>query len=245
MPFPSAPPLTLHRPGESFTSAELQVMAAEGLLRRVLWDTYVEAHHEDTAAVRATAIWQTMAAPLKNHGVLCGQTAAWVHGVGPAPARIHLITPGFFRRQQVGSTWWSIHQVPLTDHETTTYSGVPVTAPARTAIDLFCGVGAPDSRKRLDQAGATTADTLNHLSHWPAVKEPLRERDECVSELSAGDVTPVQLRSALIGALVRLLGRGHFEAVTRGILERAHRLNTADVQDLLDQCVSRRLPTVR
>lgn len=241
-------PTGIYRPGYPFTSVELQTMVHHGVLRHVIADVYAEAHLPQTAQLRATVAYALLNTALRRRGILCGQTAAWVH-LGTAPAdRIAVIAPGTSPRQTASSGRWQLHQTTLGAADTEVHGPMRVTTALRTAADLFCGTGVQGCRKALDRISVTDR-TEQSLLHWPAVHMPLQERDENLVTMGPADRLRVQQRWKAIAALCKGFGLEADEladTVLR-ILSRKNRdTGRRDrIARLLDHCVWRRLPTVR
>jgi hypothetical protein len=114
-------------------------LVRDGDVRRVLHGVYVGAHIEDSLPVRARAAVMV----LPRGAVVCGRTAAELHGVRPPPdprdrtrrtAPIEVVVP-------VGSTpprrqGCRARVMALTVEETASIAGIPVTSAVRTAADL-------------------------------------------------------------------------------------------------------------
>lgn len=243
----AAAPLTgIYRPGYPFTAAELQTMVAQGVLRHMLADVYAERQLSATATVRSAAAAALLSTALRTCGVLCGETAAWVHlGLDP-PHRAQVITQGVYRRPTDGA--WRVYQVPLSAQETQRIGRMAITNPTRTAADIYCGIGAAGSRRSLDQLlnGEGLSDQLHY---WPRSSEPLHERDHSVLSPSPEDEQGTAHRMNLIGELLRYapgVRDDVLAAVVRILaLPGAGSRRAVRAEQLLDQCASRRLPTVR
>lgn len=106
---------------------------------------------------------------LPDHGAVCGETAAWLHGVDVrAPGRHHappalqcLVPAGTVRRRHPGLSC-RVGSLPAED--VVTVHDVPTTSPARTALDLaryapaFIGLAALDA---FAHAGLVAPDELH------------------------------------------------------------------------------------
>lgn len=243
----AAVPLTgVYRPGYPFTAAELQTLTGRGVLRHMLADVYAEAVLPGSCAVRATAAAALLSRTLRTAGVLCGETAAWVHLGAAAPQCSSVITDGVYRRPTHGA--WRIHQVPLSQAETEQVGMMQVTSLERTAADIYCGIGTADGRSALDQL-LQNPELTDQLHYWPPAAEPLDDRDYLIWKPSAADDRRLEHRMHLIGELMH-----HARATPAKVL--ATVLNILTVSDhghprarqassLLSQCASLRLPTVR
>lgn len=241
-----APVTGIYRPGYPFTAAELQTMAGQGVLRHMLADVYAERSLPTTGAVRATAAAALLSRTLRTSGVLCGETAAWVHlGLSP-PRRAQVITQGVYRRPTDGA--WRVYQVPVSQDETQRSGRMVTTTPARTAADIYCGIGAEGSRRGLDQL--VDGEGLNdQLHYWPSSTNPLHERDHGLWNPSPTDEQGTAHRMNLIGELLQY-APGTQEDVLASVvrtlaLPGLQSRRAARAAQLLDHCVPRRLPTVR
>lgn len=125
---PLAPLVALLPPGEPFTRsmaarvgvdrAALARMLRGGVVRRVVRGVYVGASTPDSPALRARALSLVVAGR-----VATGRTAGWLHGVEPeAPSRLDLVSSG----RRGGPSGRDVQEV----------SGLKVTTPLRTALDL-------------------------------------------------------------------------------------------------------------
>ncbi|MCV7400176.1 hypothetical protein H7K24_08420 [Mycobacterium fragae] len=94
-------------------------------------DVYVRADTELTAALRARAAWMWS----RRRGIIAGQSAAAMHGAkwvdDHAPAELLYD----YRRPPNGIRTWSDR---FEEDEAQMVDGIPVTSPARTALDLAC-----------------------------------------------------------------------------------------------------------
>ncbi|MHA7174339.1 type IV toxin-antitoxin system AbiEi family antitoxin [Arthrobacter monumenti] len=125
------------RAGNPFTAAELQSMALDGLLTHVFGSTYVRPGTRAVPALRAGAMADAVSAGLLKKGVIGRQSAAWIYGCAPAPARINLLIDRNRRTTSVGPFSGNlIHEVHLPASDTLTLSNTIVTTPIRTARDL-------------------------------------------------------------------------------------------------------------
>ena len=221
-------------------------MVGQGVLRHLLADVYAEHRLPVTGTARAAAAAALLSRTLRTSGVLCGETAAWVHvGLAP-PRRAHVITQGVYRRPTDGA--WQVYQVALSAEETQRCGRMAITTPTRTAADIYCGIGAAGSRRSLDQL--VDGEGLNdQLHYWPRSNKPLHEWDQGVWRPSPADEQGTEHRMNLIGELLHYSSGTH-EAVLAAVVrilalpEQGSR-RAARAAQLLAQCASRRLPTVR
>lgn len=123
--------------GQPFSRAELQAMALDGLLKHVFESTYVSGDMRVSAEIRAGAMARELPRGLLRKAAIGRQSAAWIYGCAPAPAKMSVLTD--HQRRTAAAAPFSrcfIHEVQLTDAETTTIAGIPVTDPVRTARDV-------------------------------------------------------------------------------------------------------------
>lgn len=242
----AAPHSGLYRPGYPFTEVELQSLTSQGVLAHMLADVYAERVLPVTAGLRAAAASVLLSRTLREEGVLCGETAAWVIRGKAAPARSSVITRGVYRRPTDGP--WRIHQVSLEASHVSSIGPMRVTTPTRTAADIFCGIGTTDDRRGLDQM-MNNPEVADQLYYWPAIAEPLDERDYRIWRPAAQDHKNVDHRMNLLGELMQdpSVDPDDVAAITYqtlGVRDRST-ARAGHIAELLNQCASRRLPTVR
>jgi len=206
-PCPDDPAAGLFLPGEVFAAAELAAMALEGIVREVLPRAYAPARAPDGPLLRAAAAGllagrrlggaRTEAArtggPWTGGGAVGRLSAAWVHGCCPAPQRLEVLVPRFHRLPA--------HADPLPVHlsearldaeDVVRIGGVPVTSPARTAVDV--ALSAPEAESlavlaRLLAApglGCTGQAVLDLLEAQARRPGKLRARERIERVLGAG-----------------------------------------------------------
>ncbi len=141
--------------------AELRRRVSTGELRRLGRGVFVAGRAWPEREHRALAL--TVARDLRRRAVLSHESAAAVHGLGmlmPRLQRVHL-TVGDGRRGRIEPAR-HLHRGVLDDEDIVLVDGVPVTSPARTAVD----VAATNDRARalaiVDSTlrGGTTRDAL-------------------------------------------------------------------------------------
>lgn len=227
-------------------------MVHHGLLRHMIADVYAEAKLPESAALRAAAAYTLLNTTLRRRGVLCGETAAWVHLGGAAAERITVITQGVSPRQVASAGRWQLHQIAVDPGQIEMLGPAQTTTALRTAADLFCGFGVQGCREPLDRVARDSPGSnlaQQSLQHWPAVHAPLRGRDESLTDLGPVDQLRIRRRWTAIAALCRdfHLNADQLADTVLGILSRTSwDLRRRDrVRQLLDHCISRRLPTVR
>lgn len=238
----------LYRPLAPFTYEELQSMVQRGVMRHVIADVYAEALIPPSPALRAAGAHALLNRSCRRLGTLCGETAAWVHLGGPPPARLTIITDRTESALPAAGDV-QIHRSRLTHGDLQRQGPLRCTTALRSAGDLFCGTGVRHLRRALDRVieGRARADRI--LQQWPANQAPLRGRDEDVCAIGPEDERIVHERWHTIAQLLQRAEAGPEELadVVMRIVSRSgwdHRRRES-VRQLADQCVSRRLPTVR
>ncbi|MGV0835502.1 hypothetical protein [Mycolicibacterium thermoresistibile] len=116
---------------EALAAGRLTSFALRTKFVAVYRDVYVPRGTEITAAVRARAAWLWS----RRRAVVAGQSAAALHGAKWVDPRrpAELLWPN--RRPPPGIHTWSDR---VAEDEIDIIAGVPVTTPARTALDLAC-----------------------------------------------------------------------------------------------------------
>jgi hypothetical protein len=123
--------------GEPFIGSA--ALAAGALTRHGLRTRCVVLHHDVyiakstqlTAVTRAKAGWLRS----RGHGILAGFSASALHGAKWIDARRPATIIDTNRRRAKGITVWAL---AIDDDEIQLIDGMPVTTPARTAVDLAC-----------------------------------------------------------------------------------------------------------
>lgn len=241
----------LYHPGEPFASAELQVMLREGLLRHVIDHVYVPGGVRIGPDTRTKAVSRLLPTRLEQGSVICGATAAWVLIGGPPPERVALIVTSGRRRRPAGGLDWQLHQVPVETEELIESGSMPVTVPARTAEDLFLGVGTPGTRGPLDSAMERMQRPGRARLEWPSRSPEDLSPDERLESFHQADRQAVHSRWETLSRLLQIWEReiDRQRLLTR-ITVRLSRggenpQRAAGIAKMLDQCASRRFPTVR
>lgn len=122
----------LYFPGEQLSYAELSAARLEGMLVE-LGEGYIPADAVETAALRAASL----APVLRRDAAATHQSAAWIHGVLPAPPGRHTIqrVADQRTRQRIDRRYvYRDPQLPSSDIQM--MGGVAVTTPSRTVSDL-------------------------------------------------------------------------------------------------------------
>lgn len=238
----------LHRSGQPFTSPELQVMVHSGVMWRVIGDVYAESIVPPAPHVRAAGAKKLLNQSLHSHSVLCGETAAWIHlGVSP-PDRIAVMVDSDADCHYAGANV-QLHRSSLQVGEISGCGPLRCTTALRTAGDMFCGTGVRHLRRALDRLADGKSRADRTLQQWPEAHAPLLGRDEDVFALGAEDERQVHQRWDTITELMRKSGTDSQDMadMVMRIVSRSgwdHRRRER-IRQLVDQCTSRRLPTVR
>ena len=127
----------LFHAGEVFTSAELQAMRLEGLVRLVIGDSYLRSDFTEDPATRSRAAAHSVPQSIRPRVALGRTCAAWVYGCTRPPALISLVTD--HRRRTTALPPFApavMHQVALGPFDVNLVGGVSVTTPLRTALDI-------------------------------------------------------------------------------------------------------------
>ncbi|MEC5199773.1 hypothetical protein RCH21_002012 [Arthrobacter sp. PL16] len=127
----------LFHAGDIFTSAELQAMRLDGLVRLVIGDSYLRSDFREDAATRSQAAARSVPHSLRPRVALGRSCAAWIYGCAPPPALISLVTD--HRRRTTALPPFTravMHQVALGPFDVNLVGGVSVTTPLRTALDI-------------------------------------------------------------------------------------------------------------
>jgi very-short-patch-repair endonuclease len=144
---------------EAVANGEVVKSALRTHYRKLFRDVYVDPGAELTPLVRARAAWLWS----RRRGIVAGLSAAAVHGAEWVDATAPLEILHSNRNSQPGLR---IHSGRLEDDEFTLIDGVPVTTPARTAVDLGCwhpiddAVAAIDDLLRATDCKVTDAQVL-------------------------------------------------------------------------------------
>ena len=111
--------------------AELRAAELDGELFAIdgCWSPIDE---PDRTSQRALAL----AVQLPDRVILERRSAAWVWGLLAAPPRPHELCTAIGARVRTGDGWPAAREVVIDDDETATISGIRVTTPLRTVVDL-------------------------------------------------------------------------------------------------------------
>lgn len=133
------------------SAQRLTDLLAEGRVRRVLRNVYVRADVPDSVECRAAAA----ALVVTPGAVFVDRTAAWLHGVDVFDYRELEVLPPLEcvvlrDRSRIDRPECLGGERDLAPHDITGVSGLRVTTPLRTALDLGCVLGRPDGLAALD-----------------------------------------------------------------------------------------------
>lgn len=131
--------------------ARFDELIANRVIRKVLQNVYVRSEVPDTTEVRARAAVLV----LSPFAVACDRTAAWIMGVDTFDYRELDILPAletFVLRGQARTRRPECRggERDLLDRDVCLISGVPVTTPLRTALDLGCKLPRRDALAAMD-----------------------------------------------------------------------------------------------
>ncbi len=123
------------RPSGLHDARDLARLVDDGLVRVVAGDVHAPVDVPDVRQLRAAAVRALLPDRLVVAGAaVSGPDAAWLHGGGPAPARLHVALP--IRRGRPGTPLVVVHEARIGQGDVELVDGVPVTVPARTAADV-------------------------------------------------------------------------------------------------------------
>ena len=166
---------------QGFDDRELRRMKRDGTLVPVRRGAYVrERPTERTRDEEHRELIFATAPQLRDAAVLSHGSAAVLHGLPTWPAidRVHVTrnrNSGGNRRAVV-----QVHASPLTEADTTTIDGVPVTSLARTVLDLCRtvpieqAVAAGDRALAFGLVRAVLEDRLAEMARWPGTRQARR-----------------------------------------------------------------------
>ena len=132
-----AGPSVLYSPGTPFSWAELQAMAADGVLTRLSQRGYLPPGEASTPQLRARAVACTIPQPIRQRVVAGRMTAAWIFGCAGEPDRIALLVDASRRISSLRATrGCNFHEVKLGPFDVVSLGGLMVSSPLRTAVDI-------------------------------------------------------------------------------------------------------------
>jgi hypothetical protein len=144
MATPSPPPHPdLYSPGRPFSWAELQSLAADGILTRFHQHGYALPDVQVSAQLRARAAANAVPAPVRQRVVAGRMTAAWIYGCAAEPDRLALLVDAKRRISSLRNTrGCTLHEVRLGPFDVVSIGGLMVSSPLRTAVDIALHVDA-------------------------------------------------------------------------------------------------------
>jgi hypothetical protein len=140
-----------------FTWAELQSMAADGVLTPLYGKSFTPRGLDVTPRLRARAAALVVPDRIRRKVIAGRMTAAWIYGCADAPERLSLLVDAKHRISSLRSARGCIlHEVRLGQLDVVSIGGLLVTSPLRTAVDVALHVEAsravPALRMMLSQA---------------------------------------------------------------------------------------------
>ncbi|TFC29207.1 hypothetical protein E3O53_14265 [Cryobacterium sp. TMT2-18-3] len=147
-----------------------------------LGDFWCPVDEVDDRVRRARAVGLLLASP---RAIAERMTAAWIYGLAPEPRRHHFCVQSSARMKLVPSPRMQIREVNCPSDQLQAISGLRVTLPLRTAVDLVRWHDAPTDGDRvaliaalLRLAGCTSTDPASRLCAAPNLpfKAPARTR---------------------------------------------------------------------
>lgn len=140
-PVPSLPsgldPPVLYSPGPLFSWAELQAMAADGVLARISQRGFLQPGAPATPQLRARAAAALIPAAIRQRVVAGRMTAAWIYGCAREPDRLALLVDANRRISSLrGARGCSFHETRLGTMDVVSLGGLMVSSPLRTAVDI-------------------------------------------------------------------------------------------------------------
>ena len=177
----SAPPTPVLVPGRPFTPAELQAMAIDGVLRRLVGDSYAPAPAPVTAELRAAALATTYDPRLRHRTVVGRQSAAWIYGCAPEPPVPVLLVPSPRRLSSARKARGVlVHEVWLGDFDVIELGPLRITSPLRTAVDMAMHGETPLAslvlRRLLGRSGLGLTPSLVSRALEALPRQPRKQR---------------------------------------------------------------------
>ncbi len=183
---------------EAIAAGEMTKGQLAARYNRVFRDVYLDPHVELTATVRAHAGWLWA----KRQGIVAGLSAAALHGSRwvDNTQPVELLHGNRHRLAGIRT-----HGNRLHDDEIATHGGIPITCPARTALDLGCwypiaaAVAAIDDLARATDITASDVEVL--VQRYPGRRGIARAR-QAIGLFDAGAQSPKEswLRVVLMRA---------------------------------------------
>ncbi|GAB4100155.1 hypothetical protein GCM10028789_23190 [Sinomonas halotolerans] len=167
--------------GAPFTAVELQAMAADGVVRRLIGQAYVPALAPEGPSLRARSLAALLPARVRVRAVAGRMTAAWIFGCAPAPELPVMLVASTHRISSLRSPErLLVHEVGFGPYDVLDIAGLQVTSPLRTALDvaLHCeGTRAmPVLRRLLAQPGLGLTPRLVARALESLPRQPHKER---------------------------------------------------------------------
>jgi hypothetical protein len=157
-------------------------------------DVYVQVGAQLTATSRAAAAWLWTG----RRGVLAGRSAAALHGAKWVSDDAHAQLLHRNRRRPSGIDTWSDR---YEDDEVQTIRGMPVTTPARTALDLACRLPLDDAVVAIDALARATklkmADVDLLVERYRG-RRAIRQARVALDLVDAGAESPQESRLRLL-----------------------------------------------
>lgn len=126
-----------------FTWAELQSMAADGVLTPLYERSFTPPGLDVTPRLRARAAALMVPDRIRRKVIAGRLTAAWIYGCADAPERLSLLVDAKHRISSLRSARGCIlHEVRLGQLDVVSIGGLLVTSPLRTAVDVALHVEA-------------------------------------------------------------------------------------------------------
>jgi hypothetical protein len=147
------PPFTVADARASGISRQrLRRLLGQGQVRKVLRGVYQSVEAPDTIESRA----QAAALVMPPYAVVCDRTAAWIHGVDvvryrevEVPPPLDVVVLRYSRRQNRSE--WRNGERDLAPDDVMRVTGLRVTTPLRTALDLGCKLPRRDALAAVDE----------------------------------------------------------------------------------------------
>ncbi|MEV8150259.1 hypothetical protein AB0O52_19205 [Arthrobacter sp. NPDC080073] len=136
------PSQELYAPSPMFTWAELQSMAADGVLTPLYERSFTPPGLDVTPRLRARAAALVVPDRIRRK-VIAGRMTAWIYGCADPPERLSLLVDAKHRISSLRSARGCIlHEVRLGQLDVVSIGGLLVTSPLRTAVDVALHVEA-------------------------------------------------------------------------------------------------------
>lgn len=134
-------------PGAQFTLPELHAMKLDGVLAQMYGEAFRPVDVPETAGLRAAALAHHVPANLLRRAAVAQLSAAWVYGCAPPPRPIALLLPPGGKSAQLPLlSGCTLRQVLLPDSDVHVLSGLRLTVPLRTALDVARAAPEPLAR---------------------------------------------------------------------------------------------------